>query len=48
VREWPLATTIERDILPETMDIDGVAVVPPDRPDDGGPAREVVSDGART
>ncbi|HZY00651.1 MAG TPA: MDR family MFS transporter [Dermatophilaceae bacterium] len=34
VKEKPLATTIERDILPETLEIDGMTVVSLDQPSD--------------
>jgi len=33
-KEKPLATTIERDILPETLEIDGMTVVALDQPND--------------
>jgi hypothetical protein len=34
VKEEPLATAIERDILPETLEIDGMTVVPRNQPSD--------------
>jgi hypothetical protein len=46
VKEKPLATTIERDILPETLEIDGMTLVPlgqphdsPDQPEEQGHGR---------
>ena len=47
VQEKPLATTIERDILPETLEIDGMTTVRLDQPEDGQDAPDLVTGGVR-
>src|ERR1035437_2915228 len=47
VQEKPLATTIERDILPETLEIDGMTTLRLDQPEDGQDAPDLVSGGVR-
>jgi hypothetical protein len=46
VNEKPLATTIERDILPETLEIDGMTVVSLDQPEVGEKAPALLSGNA--
>jgi EmrB/QacA subfamily drug resistance transporter len=48
VQEKPLATTIERDILPETLETDGMTTLHLDQPGDGQDAPDLVSSGARS
>ena len=43
VQEKPLATTIERDILPETLEIDGMTSVRLDQTEDEQDAPELAS-----
>ena len=45
VKEKPLATTIERDILPETLEIDGMTTLRLDQPEDGQDAPDLLSSG---
>src|SRR5664280_1557537 len=47
VQEKPLATTIERDILPETLEIDGMTTLRLDQCGDGQGAPDLVSSSAR-
>jgi hypothetical protein len=47
VQEKPLATTIELDILPETLEIDGMTSVRLDQPGDGQDTPHLVASGAR-
>jgi EmrB/QacA subfamily drug resistance transporter len=47
VQEKPLATTIERDILPETLEIDGMTTLRLDQSGDGQGAPDLVSSSAR-
>ena len=47
VQEKPLATTIERDILPETLEIDGMTSVRLDQSGDGQATPDPVAGGAR-
>ena len=48
VKDKPLATTIERDILPETLEIDGMTIVSLDQGEHKQEAPDGVSSGART
>jgi hypothetical protein len=47
VQEKPLATTIERDILPETLEIDGMTSVRLDQSGDSQDTPDLVASGAR-
>ena len=47
VQEKPLATTIERDVLPETLEIDGMTTLRLDQSADGQGAPDLVSNSAR-
>ena len=47
VQEKPLATTIERDILPETLEIDGMTALRLDQFEDGQDTPDLLSSGAR-
>ena len=47
VQEKPLATTIERDILPETLEIDGMTTLRLDQSGVGQDAPDLVSNSAR-
>ena len=47
VQEKPLATTIERDVLPKTLEIDGMTTLRLDQPTDGQGAPDLVPSGVR-
>ena len=47
VQEKPLATTIERDILPETLEIDGTTSVCLQQSGDGQDTPDLVASGVR-
>jgi hypothetical protein len=47
IQEKPLATTIERDILPETLEIDDMTALCLDQPEGGRDEIDLVSNGVR-